>query len=242
MKTLFQQVAQNWQRLRFATTQSANSLACEFCHIANPELNEQGICSECFKSLIKPNVRFALDGTHNIYSICNFPEAIKSKLYSLKFYNNPSGLNALNQLIVATFGKHFLDWTQHHACIVPIPPHTQNPKQGQVLKLFKPLAQKYPLAIITDALEWQRQVVPQHTLKSRKERLENIRNAFKLSKPDSLLPYKHVIVVDDICTTGATLKNAIATIESFKDLSQNSSQNITALSLCHVPFESILNY
>lgn len=43
------------------------------------------------------------------------------------------------------------------------------------------------------------------TQKSRLERLENVQDVFKISNPDAL-KNKHVLIVDDVLTTGATLE------------------------------------
>ncbi len=49
------------------------------------------------------------------------------------------------------------------------------------------------------------------TKKSRLERWKNVENVFRVAKPDAL-QHKHVLLVDDVVTTGATLESATVTL------------------------------
>ncbi|MBK7738945.1 MAG: ComF family protein [Saprospiraceae bacterium] len=50
------------------------------------------------------------------------------------------------------------------------------------------------------------------TTKNRIERNQNIQAAFKLQRPD-LVKGRHVLLVDDILTTGATLESCALTLQ-----------------------------
>ena len=69
------------------------------------------------------------------------------------------------------------------------------------------------LPIITKALR-RKHFVKSQTQLSRHERQENVADIFELCD-DSPLKGKHVLLVDDICTTGATL---IACVDALKDI------------------------
>jgi ComF family protein len=43
------------------------------------------------------------------------------------------------------------------------------------------------------------------TRKNRQQRLENMQAAFEIKNPD-VLQYKHIILLDDVCTSGATIE------------------------------------
>lgn len=45
------------------------------------------------------------------------------------------------------------------------------------------------------------------TKKSREERWQNVKDIFKIEKPEKL-SHKHVLLIDDVLTTGATLMSA----------------------------------
>ena len=60
-------------------------------------------------------------------------------------------------------------------------------------------------------IDWKRNVLVRikmsetQTQKSRLERLENVQDVFKVKKPE-ILQNKHILIVDDVLTTGATLE------------------------------------
>ena len=81
----------------------------------------------------------------------------------------------------------------------------------------------------TNVLVRTRHTKPQTTL-ARKERLTNVVNAFDIRDIEAartLLAGKHVLIIDDVTTTGATLKAAKATLLPLQPAS------ITLLSLAH---------
>ena len=70
-----------------------------------------------------------------------------------------------------------------------------------------------PLPIVTNALR-RKHFVKSQTRLSRHERQENVEDMFEL-RDGSRLQGKHVLLIDDICTTGATL---IACIDALKNI------------------------
>lgn len=102
--------------------------------------------------------------------------------------------------------------------IVPVPLHQRRLRwrgfnQAELLarqvanQLTEPLA--IPLA--EDLLLRRRYTPPQMKVKNYSQRFENIRDAFAVNKktesfdPSSLVYNKNILLVDDVCTTGATL-------------------------------------
>ena len=63
----------------------------------------------------------------------------------------------------------------------------------------------------TMEVEWKKNILTRNkmtetqTKKSRLERLENVKDVFKINEPE-LLKNKHILIVDDVLTTGATLE------------------------------------
>ena len=71
-----------------------------------------------------------------------------------------------------------------------------------------------------------RPTVTQAALHARQKRVENVRDAFVLADPDAVVG-KHLVVVDDVMTTGATLVSLAHTLESAGDVT------LSAIAICH---------
>ncbi len=91
-------------------------------------------------------------------------------------------------------------------CFLPVPLHWQRQikrKYNQSAILAGILAKKTGKTLDTKALQRIRATPPQQSLKQR-ERLSNVRDAFAIKHPERLRN-KHVALIDDVWTTGATL-------------------------------------
>lgn len=109
--------------------------------------------------------------------------------------------------------------------IVPVPLHASRLRErgyNQAALLARELAQRAEIALNERTLVRKRATAPQVEL-SAKERRENVHDAFCCS--DDGLAEKHVLLVDDVCTTGATLEAcAIA-------LRKSGARSVQALTL-----------
>jgi predicted amidophosphoribosyltransferase len=74
----------------------------------------------------------------------------------------------------------------------------------------KLIAQKINVPLLPEVLRRNRETTPQATL-SKKERARNLSGAFSAHIPDSLRN-AHLLLVDDIATTGSTLQQATKTL------------------------------
>jgi ComF family protein len=89
-------------------------------------------------------------------------------------------------------------------CIIPMPLHSARLRErgfNQSLLLAHHLACKLDIPVLPNACQRVRNTTPQSSL-SWRERGKNIRNAFACS---AAVAGKHVAVVDDVMTTGASL-------------------------------------
>jgi len=94
------------------------------------------------------------------------------------------------------------------ALIVPVPLHVARLRErgyNQALELARPLAAGLGVPLREDVLLRTRATPPQTGLDARARR-RNLRGAFALA-PGFVLP-PHVVVLDDVMTTGATLREA----------------------------------
>jgi ComF family protein len=107
-----------------------------------------------------------------------------------------------------------VDIIKYHA-ILPVPLHKIRQRQrgfNQSTVLAKSLSQHFQLPLLVKNLIRIRPTDSQAGLKGRKERQKNVKNAFRVVNPDSLKD-KHVILVDDVFTTGATVNECSKTLK-----------------------------
>lgn len=109
--------------------------------------------------------------------------------------------------------------------IIPVPLHKRRQNWrgfNQALLLSLCIAEKFGLAVCGDFLFRIKNTKPQTKIKSMEERKENIKDAFScLNK--NFAERKNVILVDDVCTTLATLD------ECAKELKKAGAENIWGL-------------
>jgi ComF family protein len=99
--------------------------------------------------------------------------------------------------------------------VIPVPLHANKKRirgYNQSESLAEGIAEVMNIPVKTNILS--RSVHnPTQTRKSREERIENVGGIFKLNNPEAL-EGKHILLVDDVITTGATLESCALTLLS----------------------------
>jgi len=99
--------------------------------------------------------------------------------------------------------------------IIPVPLYWRKEKQrgfNQSYLLASQLGKNMGLPIANNILKRIKNTASQVKLKDREKREINIKNCFVVEKPE-LLFQKNVIILDDVFTTGATMKEAASVIK-----------------------------
>lgn len=97
--------------------------------------------------------------------------------------------------------------------VIPIPLHNNRllyRGHNQTMLCAKLIAQKINVPLLPKILRRNRETTPQATL-SKKERARNLSGAFSAHIPAPLIN-AHVLLIDDIATTGSTLQQATQTL------------------------------
>lgn len=125
-------------------------------------------------------------------------------LHDIKYYGNKEAAIFLGKMAGMEMQKQN---NLHVDCIIPIPLHPQKQKkrgynQSELIAQGMALALGCP--VFNDCLIRHTNTSTQ-TKKSKQDRWDNVKDSFSLSHTEKI-KHKHVLLVDDVVTTGATLE------------------------------------
>lgn len=190
---------------------------CLFCHAP---LDGLGICKSCETRLEKRSLQLGhckrchhygrgVMSCQNCMSWGDFPfkvlarypyeKEVKEALIKFKFHEEAWRGEALGKTLLPLVERHY-DF------ILPVPLHKKRLSErgyNQSYLLSKAVSEATGIPLDNKCLIRQKATTPQSTL-SRKERVLNVKKAFRLNFPEKLKG-KDLLLVDDIITTGATL-------------------------------------
>jgi len=179
--------------------------------------HEELICSYCWYQL--PVTNFHLDtanaaakqlwGRVKIERVASYLYFVKESnvqyiLYHLKYFSKPR----LGEVLGVKYGELLQGSNFTNADIIlPIPLHPKKFKKrgyNQSEYVAKGLSRAMCIPVITDNL-FRHTLAESQTTKKRYERYENMRTIFEVKDPEALVG-KHILLVDDVLTTGATIE------------------------------------
>ncbi len=170
---------------------------CRTC--AEPTSEQMQLCGDCVTlppPLDRMNAAFRYGG------------AASSAIQALKYRQ----ITAIAPLMAELMIHHAFARKARFDCILPVPAHRDRMRQrgyNQASLLAQNVARESGLQFIEEALSKTRDTVSQVEL-SRLERAASLRNAFiaNYNFEDA-----HVLLVDDVCTTGSTLMNCAVALK-----------------------------
>lgn len=184
--------------------------------------NEQVICTGCQYSLPLTNFHLQPDnivarqfwGKVNVqaaYALYYFTKGgkVQNLVHQLKYMGMQQIGYALGNIAGAQLIKNEVFYTAD--IIIPVPLHKKRLKQrgyNQSTCFAEGLAQKLN-AVVDDSSLIRTRATETQTKKSRFTRFENMQEIFTVINPENLRN-KHILLVDDIVTTGSTLEACAA--------------------------------
>ncbi len=195
------------------------------CYFCKSSKEDTLLCSKCHDKIhFLPLRELRNENGVKIYSACLYDGIIKTLIRDFKYHNKKNLASIMAQLMSEYWQKLNI---KDDFLLIPVPIHKSRLKQRKynhmdiAVKEFSLLTNyKYN----TDFLIRIKDTQNQYKL-NRKERIENLRNAFDIDEtkmPDLETP---ILITDDITSTGATLNEIIKLLKS------KGYKNITAFTL-----------
>lgn len=175
-----------------------NRIACARC--ALPLSTPAAMCGECLRS----EPAFAAAFVPFVYG-----HPIDLLLTRLKFSRNLAAGRVLVQLWIDAFSGASIDQPQ---ALIPVPLHAARLRErgfNQAREIAAPLAKALNIPLRDDALHRVRDTSPQSDLDAAARR-RNLRGAFACA--DDVAKLTHVVLVDDVMTTGTTVRECARTL------------------------------
>lgn len=200
---------------------SPSNFLCSACFEILPRF-DAGLCLKCGRShdQLSCQIEWSKDIRY-LYSLFAYQEPVKQWISSVKYSRNFVTGRLFQQMIKIWIKDHHSRLNGIH-CIAPIPIHPfrlNNRGFNQAVYLLnKQKELKTDLKLLKKA-----SATAQQAGKSRKERKESLKNAFKVMGKHH---GKNILLFDDVCTTGQTLA------EASKTLKRSGVENVDALVVC----------
>lgn len=158
----------------------------------------------------------------NVSVLLSYKEPIIRHLITeAKFHNNTHAQSLLAYALKTHLVSHQL--TEH--ILIPIPLSSQRKRQRGYNQVTEILKRTKMANLIENILIRHSHTAPQTSL-DRNARLKNVQTAFSLRDPDKISG-QHIIIIDDVLTTGATLSSAA------KIINATCPASLTLIALAH---------
>jgi len=170
-------------------------IAPPWCRCCGAPLGIEGLCGACRSR--RP--RFAYARAALLYG-----DLAREAIHAFKFGGRRGLANPLGDLL-AGLGLSALPGAEPDA-LVPVPLHPRRARErgyDQALLLARRLERAWGVPVVADALLRAVPTQPQTDLDAAGRR-RNVRDAFAVRRPE-LIAGRHVVLVDDVLTTGATV-------------------------------------
>ncbi len=195
-----------------------------YCHkcgypLTNENVNSKMLCASC---LSKKRTPFRL-----IRSALYYDEASKNLILAFKFMDKTENAHLLAAMLKVAAEDIFAKGVD---VIIPVPLHYSRllkRKYNQSALLAKELGKYSGIKVDYTSLVRHKKTKPQVEF-SGHERIKNVKDAFSVAHPENLVG-KRILLVDDVLTTGSTLKECALALKKAGVLSVDA---VTVARVC----------
>ncbi len=177
------------------------------CYFCGSSKENVSMCSECFEDISYSDIK--IERTFNnvdIYCACEYSDNVQKLIRGLKYHNKPELAYYQAKIMFEYWNK--LNFNSKFQ-IVPVPLH-KNRKKKRKYNHMELVAEEFckltGYETNFELIKRTKDTKPQYKL-SKKERMENLKNAFQIDK--TKLQEDKILLLDDICTTGSTFESII---------------------------------
>ncbi|MBR6163734.1 ComF family protein [bacterium] len=190
-----------------------NWIYVERCYFCGSSDEAKRLCSKCLGSVkILPLQPHSLINGCNVYSASMYDDIVKKLIKRVKYHHDIK-LAQEQAKLMADYWLKF-NFTEKFV-VLPVPQHKNRirKRRGNHMDIVgKEFCDLLSYTLLPDFLVRIKDTKPQYKL-SREEREENLKDAFSLfpeKLPDKSSP---ILIIDDIKTTGTTLKEIISLLQ-----------------------------
>ena len=196
-----------------------NEICCVSCALPLAEdINNEVLCGSCIQKAP------AFDYAHSLF---RYEGDVIRLVHQLKFGEKIGFSRTIGEMLL----MQLLKTNEKPECILPVSLHKSRLRQrgfNQSIEISRVLAKNLVIPIEHTAVVRHRSTAAQSGLNA-KQRQKNIKGAFSVV---AKLNYKHVLIVDDVMTTGATV-NELARV-----LKKNNVERVGVLSIARAPLKT----
>lgn len=177
-----------------ACQSSLTPLPPSHCRLCADPRGKEGLCERCHQSPL------LIEGIRSPYG---FEGAIREAILHLKYRNLKAIAPVLGQLLYEYLKAHPIPGD----VLVPVPLHTRRHRQrgyNQSALIARELGKLMGLTVEEGILNRRIDTPAQTKVAGLEERKNNVKDVFYCKDPS--LKERRVLLVDDVCTTGATLE------------------------------------
>jgi len=173
------------------------------------------LCPHCGRpqasGIVCPSCRQRKTEIDGIRSLFRFDEVIRKAIHELKYRN----LKAISPCLAELLADYLRSNPLPGEALVGVPLHPRRLRErgyNQSSLLARELSRRIDLPVIEDCLIRVKQAQPQVRAVDVEERRRNVADAFVCR--DEKVSGKRIILIDDVCTSGATLESCAAALKN----------------------------
>ena len=192
------------------------------------------ICNSCLAAL-PPALETEAAGTSALFEYRD--PRIKRLIWQLKYRGITAIADIFGVLLYQNLLESLADWQSYHPAtteqwlVIPLPLSPERRRSrgyNQAELLARALVKTAPsiLKLESGLLEKIKNTPTQVSIKNRSQRLQNLKGAFAITKPE-LVRGRRLILVDDVITTGGTMS------EARRVLKAAGARTVLAIAIAH---------